>query len=84
MSRSQVQLDVWLITSEAADEIDYQTLLWIGEELFVVTAFEVLIQRGRGVKIRSATPSHPHNQKMLPFGDTTLLIVNDFAIAVKG
>jgi hypothetical protein len=42
MSCSHVQLEPRLMRLTAADEIDYQTLLRVAEELFIVTAFQVL------------------------------------------
>ena len=83
MSRSQVQLDVELIGLPATDEIDYQTLLRVGEQRFIVTAFKILIESSRGVKIGSATPGHPHNKQMLTIRYSTLLVVDDLAVAIK-
>ena len=52
--------------------------------MFIVTAFEVLIEGGRGVQVHAAAASHLRHEQVLLIGYAAFLVVDDLAVAIEG
>src|SRR5487761_2708868 len=70
--------------SSCPNEVNFESLFWPTEELFVVPSLEVFLQGGGGVHVYAVSSRNPCHEQVLLVRNAAFLVIDDLVVSIEG